>query len=54
MACWGSDSLRGCSKSPHQGGLEVPKREDKGACTAPHMGKGFPDLERELFQEASL
>lgn len=29
MACWGSDAPRGCSKSPHQGCLEVPKREDR-------------------------
>lgn len=29
MACWGSDALRGCSKLPHQGCLEVPKREDR-------------------------
>lgn len=29
MSCWGSDALRGCSKLPHQGCLEVPKREGR-------------------------
>lgn len=29
MACWGSDAPQGCSKSPHQGCLEVPKREKR-------------------------